>query len=300
MAELNLALAQTTAVLGDVEANLSMHLALIDRARQQGADLVVFPELSLTGYVLRDLVAGVVRRPHPADPTFGPLIEASGDIDIVLGFAEEDARQRFFISAAYLSRGRVLHVHRKIYLPTYGLFEEGRFLAWGNQVRAFNTRFGRIGLLICEDFWHISPPYILWLDGADVMIFISASPSRGLGPQPVLGSVEWVERINQAYASLFTSFVAHTNRVGFEDGLNFGGRATVFDPDGELVAHGPYQAEALTFARIDLNQLRRARIRLPLLRDERTALMHRELTRILTQSGREVLGPEATADDDNA
>jgi NAD+ synthase (glutamine-hydrolysing) len=148
-------------------------------------------------------------------------------------------------------------------------------------VRAFDTRFGRAGMLICEDFWHASPPYLLWLDGADLFWFTSASPGRGLNASPQLESARWVEHINQAYASLFTSFVAHTNRVGYEDGLNFWGGATVFDPNGELVAHGPYQEEALTLAEIDLNQLHRTRARLPLLRDERTALVQRELQRIM-------------------
>ena len=106
-------------------------------------------------------------------------------------------------------------------------------------MRAFDTRFGRMGVLICEDFWHASPPYLLWLDGADVLLFASASPGRGLTGEPRLETARWVEQINQAYASLFTTFVVHANRVGFEDGLNFWGGSTVFDPDGTLLAHAP-------------------------------------------------------------
>jgi predicted amidohydrolase len=175
----------------------------------------------------------------------------------------------------------VLHVHHKVYLPTYGMFDEGRFFAWGDSIRAFDTRFGRVGLLICEDFWHVSPPYLLWLDGADLFFFTSASPGRGLSSAPQLSSSRWVEQVNEAYANFFTAFVAHTNRVGYEDGLNFWGGATVFNPDGELIAHGPYHEEALTIAELDLNQLHRTRARLPLLRDERTALTLNELQRIL-------------------
>jgi predicted amidohydrolase len=166
-------------------------------------------------------------------------------------------------------------------LPTYGLFQEGRFFTAGDQFQAFDTQFGRMGLLICEDFWHASAPYLLWLDGADLMLFISASPSRGLGNEPVLGSVSWVERINRAYASTFTSFIAHTNRVGFEDGLKFGGRATVFNPEGSLLSHGPYRQESITYAEIDPAQLRRTRARLPLLRDERPELVQKEILRIM-------------------
>ena len=200
---------------------------------------------------------------------------------MVVGFVDEDLRHRFFIAAAYLAGGEVLHVHHKVYLPTYGLFDEGRFFAWGDGVFAFDTRFGRLGILICEDFWHASPPYLLWLDGADLMIFTSASPGRGLNKQPQLESARWVEHINRAYASLFTSYVAHANRVGYEDGMNFWGGSTLYNPDGKLVARGPYHEEALIITEIDMNQLHRTRTRLPLLRDERTMLVMREMNRIV-------------------
>ena len=278
---MKLALAQINTFLGDVDANLEKHLDLIGQARAASADLILFPELSLTGYVLQDLVPQIANRPSPENPIFRPLLEASEDLDIAVGFVDEDSRHRFFIASAYLSQGKVLHVHHKVYLPTYGLFDEGRFFAWGDAVRAFDTRFGRVGMLICEDFWHASPPYLLWLDGADLFLFMSASPGRGLNTEPQLESARWVEHINRAYASLFTSFVAHANRVGFEDGLNFWGGATVHDPNGELLLKGPYHEEALIMVDIDLNQLHRTRARLPLLRDERTALVSRELARIL-------------------
>jgi len=278
---LTLALAQINTVLGKPEVNLEKHLALAKEARASGADLLIFPELSLTGYVLQDLAPVVAHRPTMDDTLFCPLLEASRGIDLQVGFVHEDTRNRFYIASAYLSRGEVVHIHHKVYLPTYGLFDEGRFFAWGDAVRAFDTRFGRAGMLICEDFWHASPPYLLWLDGADLFLFASASPGRGISGGPQLESARWVERINRAYASLFTSFVAHTNRVGFEDGLHFWGGATVFDPDGELLAQGPYNEEALLHVELDLNQLHRTRSRLPLLRDERTGLVSRELNRIL-------------------
>jgi len=281
--KLTLALAQINTVLGKPEVNLEKHLALVKEAYAGGADLVVFPELSLTGYVLQDLVPVVSHRPTMDDPLFCPLLEASRKLDLQVGFVHEDNRNRFFIASAYLSRGEVVHIHHKVYLPTYGLFDEGRFFAWGDGVRAFDTRFGRAGMLICEDFWHASPPYLLWLDGADLFLFASASPGRGLGQGPQLDSARWVEHINRAYASLFTAFVAHTNRVGYEDGLNFWGGATVFDPNGEQIAHGPYNEEALLSVEIDLNQLHRTRSRLPLLRDERTGLVQRELSRIMEE-----------------
>lgn len=282
---LKLALAQINTKLGVVESNLEKHLSQIKKASKDGADLIIFPELSLTGYALQDLAPTVAHRAVPEDPVFKHLLDASQDIDVVVGFVEEDLRNRFFISSAYLSGGIVSHVHRKVYLPTYGLFDEGRFFAWGDTTAAFDTRFGRVGILVCEDFWHVSPPYLLWLDGADIFIFVSASPGRGLTSAPQLSTAQWVESINRAYASIFTSFVIHCNRVGYEDGLHFFGGSTVFNPDGDLLAKAPYDQEALTFCEMDLNQLHRSRSRLPLLRDERTALTQRELNRILSRDG---------------
>jgi predicted amidohydrolase len=279
--KLKVGLAQITPKLGDVEANLAAHLTTIEEAAESGVELLVFPELSMTGYRLRDLAFSVAITPSYKDPTFARLLDASRDMDLVVSFVEADKRQKFHIAAAYLSGGEIIHLHRKVYLPTYGMFDEGRYFAWGDAVRAFDTRFGRAGILICEDFWHVSSPYILWLDGADILILISASPGRGLATEQQIGSAKWVEHINQAYASMFTDFVVHSNRTGFEDGVTFWGGSTVYDPDGRLLAKGPYYEEALITAKLDLNELRRARIRLPLLRDERVELTKRELDRVL-------------------
>jgi len=281
-----LALAQINTVLGNVPANLAKHLELIDQALAQEADLLVFPELSMTGYLLQDMVPQVAMRPNAQDPVFSKLLQASQKIDLVVGFVQEDERNRYYIASVYLSGGEVVHVHQKIYLPTYGLFDEGRFFAWRDSVRAFDTRFGRFGMLVCEDFWHASVPYLLWQDGADVLIFSSASPGRGLSNEPLVDSARWVDHINRAYASMFTTLVAHTNRVGHEDGLHFWGGAMVYDPNGDVLARAPQCEETLLFCEIDLNQLHRTRTRLPLLRDERTALVQRELSRILMQDRR--------------
>ena len=279
--EIKLALAQINTKLGDLSSNLEKHLDQIEQAGDDGVDLLIFPELSLTGYILQDMVSTVVTHPDESDPVFAKLLQASRKMDLVFGFVHEDTRHRFYIASAYLSQEKVVHIHHKLYLPTYGLFDEGRFFAWGDSVRAFDTRFGRMGILICEDFWHASPPYLLWLDGADVLLFTSASPGRGINDSKKLDSARWVENVNRSYANLFTCFVAHSNRVGYEDGLLFWGGATVFDPNGERIAQGPYFEEALTHVTLDLNQLHRTRARLPLLRDERTSLVVRELGRVL-------------------
>lgn len=277
---INIALAQLNTHLGDVQANLDRHITMAVEARKNNADLLLFPELSLTGYSLQDLVPQVAIRPTQHDPIFSKLLQASKEIDLVVGFVEEDSRHRFFISSGYLSRGETVHIHRKVYLPTYGIFDEKRYLAAGNSFRAFDTRFGRVGLLICEDFWHVSSPYLLWQDGADIFLLSSASPGRGITGEQI-GSADWVETINRSYAGLFTSFFAHSNRVGFEDGLYFWGGSTLFDPDGKLIAMGPYDQESITYSEMDLSKLRRTRTRLPLLRDERPEVVMKDLGRIL-------------------
>ena len=281
---INVGLAQIYPKLGDLEHNLAVHLDYAAKARDEGVDLLIFPELSLTGYQVQDLAPEVALHTDDGDPVITALLDASRDIDMVVSFVHEDARNRFYIANAYLSRGETLHIHHKLYLPTYAMFDESRYFAQGNSVRAFDTRFGRLGMLICEDFWHVSPAYLLWLDGADILILNSSSPSRGLNDSDRLGGTRWVELVNQAYGSMFTSYILHCNRVGYEDGKNFWGGSSVVDPDGEFMTHGLYFDEALITQAIDLNQLHRTRARLPLLRDERPGLVRRELLRILDEN----------------
>lgn len=281
----NVGLAQMYPKIGDVPANLDRHLSYIGDAKSKGVDLLVFPELSLTGYQVQDLVSEVAIQARPDDPVFQTLLDASDGIDLMIGFVQRDVRNRYTISAAYLSNKQCVHIHKKVYLPTYSMFDEGRYFDQGESIRAFDTRFGRFGMLICEDFWHISPPYLLWLDGADVLLMQSASPSRGVDADDRLVSSRWIERTNQAYGSFFTNYVIHCNRVGYEDGKNFAGGSSVVDPNGEFVTHGLYFDEALITTTIDLNQITRTRARLPLLRDEQPFLVQRELARILSVTG---------------
>lgn len=280
-------LAQIYPKLGDVTANVSKHLAYIEDAHSQGVELIVFPEMSLTGYQVMDLVPEVAIEADASDSVFAQFLEASHKLDIVFGFVQRDDRNRFYIANAYLSGGQCLHVHRKVYLPTYTMFDDGRYFNAGTHIRAFDTRFGRVGMLICEDFWHLSAGYVLWQDGADILLLSSCSPSRGLesGEQGRMTSSRWVELVNQSYGSMFTNYVVHVNRVGYEDGKNFWGGSSVVDPNGEFLTHGLYFDEALIVQEIDLNQLHRTRSRLPILRDERPYLVQRELERIAREQG---------------
>jgi predicted amidohydrolase len=288
MVQLRIGLAQTDAVLGDVQRNLQSHLELIEEARREDVQLLCFPELSLTGYALKDLVPEVAIAADHSSPPMAEMLAASQDMDLVFGFVERDRRHRHFISAAYLAQGQIVHVHRKVYLCTYGMFEEGRYWAAGSQLCAFDTQFGRMGVLICEDFWHMSSPYTLWQDGADVLLLMSAMPGRGLSGEEALTTSRSVDLVSQMYASFLTNFVLHCNRVGYEDGVSYWGGSAVFGPDGGLVAQAPCYEESLLVATLDLNALRRARVKLPLLRDERLTLVHSELRRVLRAgSGRQ-------------
>jgi predicted amidohydrolase len=281
----NLALAQFAPRLGDIDSNLDRILGLTVQARSQGAELAIFPELALTGYYVKDLVTDVAVRLTLDDPLVAKLAAASREMDLIVGLAEEDARHRYYISGVYFAAGRIAHVHRKVYLPTYRLFDDARFFAPGQSMRAFDTRFGRMGMMICEDAWHISTPYVLWMDGADFLVDISASPGYGVSQTAAsqdhnLASGTSSNAFLRAYAELTTTFVFYCNRVGMEDGIAFWGGSRAIAPNGDPIACAPDFEEALTFAEIDTDALRRARLGLPTLRDEQRELVRHELGRI--------------------
>jgi predicted amidohydrolase len=289
---LRIALAQIAPRLGDLEANLARHHELLGAARGQGAGLVVFPELGLTGYQLQDLAADVDMRLD--DPRLAGLAEAAHGMSAVVSFVEESADHRLFIAAALLEDGEVAHVHRKVFLPTYGLFDERRFFAPGDVVRATPSRLGvGIGLAVCEDFWHVSVPQLLALDGAHVLINVSSSPGRDLAStnEVGLGTASSWRTLMRTYAQLTTSFVVFCNRVGVDESLSFWGGSEVIGPTGAQVFGAPMFEEGLFTADIALGDVRRERITLPLLRDERPELIAREWDRIVAE--RSGLGEES-------
>ncbi len=255
-----------------------MHLAQIEAAQERGADLVVFPELSLTGYFVRDMVPDVALGRSAAE--IQRMAEAAGPMAVVAGFVEESAHHHFYNSAFYAEAGQVLHVHRKVYLPTYGLFDEQRYFASGDRVQAFDSpRFGRIGLLICEDLWHLSVAGIMQAEEIDLLIWIANSPARGVDG-PTIRTAQTYDHLTRALAQMLGVAVILVNRVGFEDGLCFWGGSRVVGPDGELVAEAPLLDEALEVVEIDRHDLRRQRTITPLGRDERLLLTIEELNRI--------------------
>ncbi len=280
-AHLRVAMAQISPMLGDRQRNLALHLEQIEAARRQQADLIVFPELSLTGYFLRDMVPDVALA--PTGPEIRRLIEAAGASSLVVGLVEESSRHRFFNASLYAEGGRIVHVHRKVYLPTYGLFDEQRYFAAGERIAAFDTaRFGRVGILICEDFWHLSAAAIMQAEEVDLLICVAKSPARGVGGRQI-GTAETYQTLCKAFAQLLGAVVILVNRVGFEDGLCFWGGSMGVGPDGQTIVQAPMLDEALTVAVFDPAELRRQRLIAPLARDERLLLTIEELNRIKQQ-----------------
>jgi NAD+ synthase (glutamine-hydrolysing) len=266
--------------LGDVESNLARHLRFIETARKKGAELVVFPELSLTGYTLMDLVPGVA-----IDPVKSPVMErlraASRGVDVALGFMAETSKGIFHNAAAYLGGGEIIHLHRKVFLPTGGMFDEAKFFARGRDFTAFDTRFGRAGLMICRDFLSLASSYLLFAGGAEIMIVISAAPGRGMSEEPGFATTRMWELMGEAVSYFCTSFVIYCNRVGFEDGKAFAGGSFVFSPSGKLMFKAPEIDEELAFVDLDLGEIRRARERWTFKRDDLPELIHHSLGRIV-------------------
>ena len=294
MAPIIVALAQIAPRLGALEENLARHHELIGEARDQGAELVVFPELGLTGYLLQDLNVEVAMR-RDDDRILG-LARAAEGMAVVVSFVEESEDHRLFIAAALLEGGTVRHVHRKVFLPTYGLFDEQRFFGAGASLRAVTSaRLDvRLGICICEDFWHLATPQLLALDGAQVLINVSSSPGRDVAAlnESGLGTATSWRTLDRTYAQLTTSFVIFVNRVGVDESITFWGGSEVIGPSGRTIFSAPMHDEGLFLTAIDPAEVRRERIATPLLRDERPEVVMRQLDEIV----RDRLGRRASED----
>lgn len=284
-----IALAQMDPVLGDLQANIAKHLTLADRAAKEGARLIVFPELSLTGYSIKDLNWDLAINVAAQDRRLAPLLRKSKTIAILAGGVEESKKFAIYNSAFYCEDGAVRSVHRKTYPPTYGMFEENRYFSSGTSVRAFDTGLGRLGVLICEDLWHLPLPYLLAQDGANAILALVASPTRiSGGPELPIATVN--AEHHRAYARLLSVYVAFCNRVGFEDGVNFWGGSEVVGPDGALLASARLFEEDLIIAEIDDAEVRRARQLSRHYLDDNPRLVEDELARIRATQQPQVSG----------
>ena len=283
MRDLTAALVQLKPKLGCVTDNLAMIREQVDLAIGQQVDLAVFPELSLTGYFLKDLVPEVALTLE--SPELTVLQELSRRISIVVGFVEVTPDFQFYNSAAWFEDGTLKQLHRKVYLPTYGLFDEQRYLGRGDRFRAFDTKFGRVGLLVCEDMWHLSAPYLLAMDGAITLVCLPSSPGRGMEDGELGTAVAW-RNLTTATARFLTCHVLYVNRVGYEDGIGFWGGSHAVAPSGQIIVAAPEFEPSLIVVSLATADLRRERIASPLMRDENLCVTQRELERIQQERSR--------------
>jgi predicted amidohydrolase len=261
-----IALAQLDARLGDLAENERRARAALQEAEALGAELVVFPELQLTGYAL-----GQVEHDTATSPDGLPAL--AGGASALFGFHERNGSATYN-SAAYVEGGRVVHVHRKLYLPHYLDFEEGTTFAPGDRLRAFDTAAGRVATLICNDAWQPMLPVIAVHDGAQILLVPSASSTA------VPEAERYWRDLTRFYAQMLECWVVFVNRVGEEPGFTFWGGSHVVDPRGEVVAEAPRFEEALLVVDVDLEQVDARRRELPLVGDPRLDLLAAELERL--------------------
>ena len=260
-------------------------------------DLLVFPEATLSGYFLEGGVSEAARTFEEVAVGLGPP-PAVGP-DVVVGFYER-WRRRLFNSVAFFrpedGAYRPVHVHRKLFLPTYGLFDEARFVEAGRRLAAFDTRFGRMGLLICEEMWHSLPATVLVLGGAEMIVVVSASPARDFGPEQGgrPGNLARWDRMVRGTAEEHGVFVAVSQLVGSEGGKVFPGGSTVVAPDGTVLCEGPLFEETIVSAVLDGSRIDRARFDSPLLADLEQMLPH--LRRALADALEETAQPGEARD----
>jgi predicted amidohydrolase len=273
-------LVQIAPVLGNVHKNLNIHLRYIEEAKKKKVDLLIFPELSLTGYTLKDLVQEVAICPAK-DAVLSKLTALSRHLSLVVGFVEEKEKGLFYNSAAFLSGGRILHIHRKVFPPTYGMFEEMKFFALGKDFKTFATPFGKMGMMICYDFLHYGASYLLFAGGSEIITVISAAPGRGLSEKNNYESSRMWELMGEAMSRFSSTFLFYCNRVGFENGKHFAGGSFIFNPMGQLLAQASYIEEELLIHKINLDDIRETRKKWPYKRDEKPEVMLQSLQRII-------------------
>ncbi|NTW68768.1 MAG: acyltransferase [Chlorobiaceae bacterium] len=277
-----LRIAQSDCTLANFDENLVRHCTLTEEAIRDGADAIVFPELSLTGYNVQDAAQDIAM--HIEDARLAPLRELSRKITIICGSIELSEDYGVYNSALMFEEGEGKSIHRKIYLPTYGMFEELRYFSAGQQINAVNSkRLGRIGVAICEDFWHVSVPYLLAHQGAKLLLVLMSSPLRlspGSGNPAIV--TQW-QTIASTYAFLFSSYVACVNRVGNEDSFTYWGNSSLTGPDGNVIGAAPLFQPHILDTVLDFAEIKRTRLHSSHFLDEDLRLIAAELNDIIVQ-----------------
>ncbi|MDE3056457.1 MAG: acyltransferase [Bacteroidota bacterium] len=254
-----IAVAQVDAAVGNLSGNVKRHVVFVKKAIRQKAQIIVFPELSLTGYSVRDLNWDVAVNIASPKQELAELLRLSRSITIIAGGVEEAENFGIYNSAFVFEDGKIFSGHRKIYPPTYGMFEEMRYFNQGTSVVPFSSKHGNLGILICEDLWHLSLPYIHAHSGATIIVALAASPTRLAGSQEELSNAVVNTEHHKTYARLLSSYLVFANRVGVEDGVNFWGGSEVIKPSGDVAVTAKLFDEDLIVADINDEEIRRAR-----------------------------------------
>ena len=278
---MRIGLAQLNSIIGAVDENLERAHKVVAEAKSKGVDLIVFPELFLTGYSLADIEQDVSL--DVDDDRISALAAAANSTGMLIGFQEGRRRPHTYNSAAYLEGGRVVHTHRKAYLATYGPWEESKHFTPGSSLRAFDTRFGRMATLICFDVWQPAFVFVAIQDGAQVLLVPANSVKREFADQTENQDL-WSD-ITRFYASIFECYVVFVNRVGNEGELKFWGGSHVVDPQGNVIAEAPRDEESLLVTDIDLGAVDKRRREAPLLKEARLGLLIKELERLAFGGG---------------
>jgi predicted amidohydrolase len=279
---MKIALGQIDSLDYDLTANLTRHLNMIAEAEQAKADLIVFPELSLSG----DELGGDLRAVSLTvdDDALRPLVEASRTIDIVVGLLERED-QTYYNAAFYYAGGELRHRHRKAFLVDYAVFQEGKYCTPGDDLRAFDMNWGRAGLLVCNDVWHSAVPYLMALEGVVLLLIPANSAHTTLGDSLDIRAT-W-EHMNRAYSGMMGCYTVFVNRAGIldnEDGdFPYWGGSEIIGPRGEVVVKAPYEAEALVYGEVDLHAVAAQHANAPILRDARPAFLRDITARIAAE-----------------
>lgn len=252
-----ISLAQINSYLTSIPKNIDHHLKQIETAISEKSDLIIFPELSLSGYNIQD--AGFDIAVDADSEILDSLRKQSKYISILLGFPERGKHGEIFNSACLLENGEAGIVHRKRYLPTYNVFDESRFFTHGNSVEPCLTKIGRTGVLICEDSWHPGTAYLLAYQNIEQLIIMAASPYRSQLASETLDTMAKWNTICQSYAAMYQIPVYFVNRVGSEDGILFWGGSSAFKAGGYKFAEAPKFEEKLITVDCAKNEMMRDR-----------------------------------------
>jgi predicted amidohydrolase len=271
------AVAQIASVLGDVTANQRKHLDVIDAARSSGADVLVFPEMSLTGHAAGpDTLSLALRRD---DPIIAEIARASGAMCTVFGVIEEATAAQFYNASMIVRDGALLAVHRKINLATYGRLEDGKHFAAGDCVETFDLTIDwRASVMICADLWNPALVHLAAIQGATMLLAPISSAIEAVGAD--FDNPGGWEINLRFYALTYGLPIAMANRVGRERDLTFWGGSRIIDPFGRTLAQATGDGEDLVRARVHFGEVRRARYLLPTVRDANLPLVEREIARI--------------------